>query len=179
MIENIGEKIKHLRKSKGMTLKDISEQTELTVSFLSQVERMKSSLTLESLKKISDVLGVNPSYFFNDDIQEKGSTIISGDVDEDAMLINQFLYKDLSGGNPNLTFTPLLIVLNPGDNQGNRFSHNGYEFLYVLDGTLTVLIGEDRYVLHAHDTIVINSKNPHYWLNKTSTTVKFLCISTD
>src|SRR5690625_3128235 len=118
-MNNIGEKIKKLRIAKRLTLKNISEKTDLTVSFLSQVERLKSYLTLKSLKKISYALDVNPSYFFNEHINNQFK-IIKGDIDRGTMLTNQFLYKSLSGGNQNLTFTPMLIVLNPGDNEGNQ-----------------------------------------------------------
>lgn len=64
MTDIIGAKIKSLRKERKLTLKQIADQTNLSISFLSQVERSKSSITLESLKKISEALGVNPSYFF-------------------------------------------------------------------------------------------------------------------
>lgn len=64
MNDLIGVKIKSLRKERKLTLKQIADQTNLSISFLSQVERSKSSITLESLKKISEALGVNPSYFF-------------------------------------------------------------------------------------------------------------------
>ena len=179
MSNNIGDKIKELRKKQKLTLKEISDQTNLSISFLSQVERTKSSLTLESLKKISEVLGVNPSYFFNDSESSSTSVVTSGKIDEDKLISNQFLYKDLSGGNRYLGFEPLLVILNPGDNKGNRFSHKGVEFIYVLEGNLTVLINEESYHLEPNDSIVIDSKNPHYWVNNTSKQVRFLCISSD
>ena len=60
----IGVRLKEIRKEKKMTLKDLAEGAGVSISFLSQVERGKSSVTLESLRKISEVLGVNPSTFF-------------------------------------------------------------------------------------------------------------------
>lgn len=51
MNDLIGVKIKSLRKERKLTLKQIADQTNLSISFLSQVERSKSSITLESLKK--------------------------------------------------------------------------------------------------------------------------------
>jgi transcriptional regulator with XRE-family HTH domain len=52
--DSIGEKMKSLRKERKLTLKSLAEQTGVSISFLSQVERGKSSVTLESLKKIAD-----------------------------------------------------------------------------------------------------------------------------
>ena len=48
--DSIGEKMKSLRKERKLTLKSLAEQTGVSISFLSQVERGKSSVTLESLK---------------------------------------------------------------------------------------------------------------------------------
>ncbi len=51
MINEIAEKIRNLRKEKNLTLKDLSEKTGLSISFLSQVENNSSSLAITSLKK--------------------------------------------------------------------------------------------------------------------------------
>lgn len=51
-MEEIFQKIKQLRFEQGMTLKELSEKTELSVSFLSQIERGTSSLAITSLKKL-------------------------------------------------------------------------------------------------------------------------------
>jgi transcriptional regulator with XRE-family HTH domain len=178
--KTIGEKIKLLRKEKNLTLKSIAESTGLSISFLSQVERMKSSLTLESLKKISVVLKVNPSYFFSNDTDRQPSPKVIRGIDSDEQLtVNQFIYKDMSGNQSNLGFNPILVILNPGENKGNPFSHFGNEFLYILDGILTVQINNEEYQLNKNDSIIIEASNPHYWLNLSDAPVKFLCISSD
>ena len=67
----VGITLKSLRKERKLTLKDLAAETGVSISFLSQVERGKSSVTLESLKKIADALSVNPSVFFaKDDVQD-------------------------------------------------------------------------------------------------------------
>ncbi|QOV09332.1 helix-turn-helix domain-containing protein [Viridibacillus arvi] len=179
MDKTIGDKIKSLRKERKLTLKEIADKTDLSISFLSQVERMKSSLTLESLKKISEVLQVNPSYFFNTETEQKQPTVIRGINSGTELTVNQFIYKDLSANHTGLGFNPLLIILNPGENKGNQFTHHGKEFLYVLNGKLTVQINDEEYHLNEHDSIIIDSSSPHYWLNLTSTPVKFLCVSSE
>lgn len=180
MHKSIGEKIKYLRKTNKLTLKEVSDQTDLSISFLSQVERMKSSLTLESLKKISEVLHVNPSYFFFDEENKRSeSVIVRGVEDELDLTVNQFLYKDLSGNSSNLNFSPMLVVLNPGENKGKPLTHSGNEFLYILEGHLTVLVDNVEHFLSAQDSIIIDSNASHYWLNHTDKPVKFLCVSSE
>src|SRR5690625_3068126 len=63
-MEDIHRKIRMLRQKRGYTLKDMSEMTELSIGFLSQVERGSSSLAITSLKSIADALEVEMTYFF-------------------------------------------------------------------------------------------------------------------
>ncbi len=49
--KDIGAKIKQLRTQKQMTLKDMSEKTNLSIGFLSQLERGLTSVATDSLGK--------------------------------------------------------------------------------------------------------------------------------
>ncbi|NQD67646.1 helix-turn-helix transcriptional regulator, partial [Bacillus haikouensis] len=64
-MDEIFKKIKDLRQERGLTLKDLSAKTDLSVSFLSQVERGSSSLAITSLKKIADAFEVPITQFFD------------------------------------------------------------------------------------------------------------------
>src|SRR5699024_11697941 len=66
MPTDVGSNIKNIRKKQKKTLKNLSDITGFSISFLSQLENGKSSATLESLKKISLALNVEPGSFFND-----------------------------------------------------------------------------------------------------------------
>ncbi|MGE8204733.1 helix-turn-helix domain-containing protein [Heyndrickxia sp. NPDC080065] len=176
MNDEIGIKIKKLRKERKLTLKQIADHTNLSISFLSQVERSKSSITLESLKKISEALGVNPSYFFSKS-DKKVETTVMRNVIKTSTLNNQFFYRDLAGNIENPLFNPILVLLNPGANKEDSYSHSGQEFLYVLEGKLTILIDKEEHDLNPFDCIFLDSTTPHNWINKTDSIVKFLCIS--
>ncbi|GGA79817.1 helix-turn-helix domain-containing protein [Ornithinibacillus halotolerans] len=175
MEEKLGLKVKQLRKQKKLTLKKIAEETNLSISFLSQLENGKSSATLESLKKISETLGVNPSYFFNDGEEKIAS--IQGNLDMSMLKKGGFVYHDLTRNMADPLFTPILVVINAGETKGNPLSHKGQEFLYVLEGTLTVIINNEELQLKPNESIFFDSTQLHYWLNKTEKPVKFLCIS--
>lgn len=177
MTETLGVKIKHLRKNKKLTLKQISEKTDLSISFLSQLEHAKTSATLESLKKISEALDVNPSYFFSASEDKSLSNVIKNTIATPDLMKTSFFYRDLTGTIENPLFSPILITLHPGDNGGKNFAHKGQEFLYVLEGVLTVLINDEESSLHPFDSIFLDASIPHYWLNKTKHPIKFLCIS--
>ena len=62
---SIGEKIKALRTSQNLTLKQLGEMTNLSTGFLSQMERGLSSIAIDTLETIAGVLGVKPWQFFS------------------------------------------------------------------------------------------------------------------
>ena len=59
-MESVSNKIRKIRRENNITLKELSERTDLSVSFLSQFERGVSSITLVSLKKIAEALNLTP-----------------------------------------------------------------------------------------------------------------------
>jgi len=54
----IGRSIRELRKSRGLTLKQMARRTKLSVSLLSQIERAESSASMSSLFKVATALDV-------------------------------------------------------------------------------------------------------------------------
>jgi transcriptional regulator with XRE-family HTH domain len=176
MNRDIGILIKNLRKSKKMTLKEVSEKTNLSISFLSQVERSLCSITLQSLRKISEALGVSPSYFFPDTIQMDRDMIRRG-THKQSEHQSSFIYSDLSGNVSNPLFVPILVTLLPGDKRETPFSHEGQEFIYVTEGTLTIILDNTEYDLFPGDSIHMDSNTPHNWFNKTNKPTNFIFVS--
>lgn len=176
-MNQLGKNIRTVRKQNNLTLKELSEKTGFSISFLSQLERGKSSATLESLKKISLALNINPSYFFDDNTN-------SNEIEENQINIRKtnqnILYVDLNKHVANPAFSPLLVTLQPTESSsGNLFSHDGQEFLYILEGELTVQIGNQKHVLKKDESIMFDSNIQHNWYNTTNEQVKFLCIAYD
>ena len=62
----IGRNIRELRKTRGLTLKQMSRRTKLSVSLLSQIERAESSASVSSLFKVATALDVRITELFGD-----------------------------------------------------------------------------------------------------------------
>ncbi|MBI4511353.1 MAG: response regulator [Deltaproteobacteria bacterium] len=62
----IGRNIRELRKARGLTLKQMSRRTQLSVSLLSQIERAESSASVSSLFKVATALDVRITDLFGD-----------------------------------------------------------------------------------------------------------------
>jgi len=178
MDDNLGMTIKKLRKNQKLTLKNLAEETGFSISFLSQLERGKSSATLESLKKISQALGVEPGFFFKDSSENK-ELIHRDALETQHMKKHKIYYKSLHNSITNPAFSPQLVILEPQQNEGNLIKHAGQEFLYVLEGELTVQIDNKSYILKPSESIMFDSSDDHYWYNYTTESVKFLCVNYD
>jgi transcriptional regulator with XRE-family HTH domain len=163
----ISSTLKKLRKERKLTLKELAERTDVSISFLSQVERGKSGVTLESLRKIADALNVPPSAFFSG----------SPEHEEWAGRLELFHYKDLSEGIQEADFSPILVTLQPGENKGNAFSHTGFEFLFVTEGVLTVEVDGKQFKLATQQSTMFDARKKHYWFNLTESPVRFLVVS--
>lgn len=64
--KQIGKKIAALRKRQGMTQEDLAGAAEIDRSFLSEIENGHKNLSVETLKKIADALGIKPSKLLDD-----------------------------------------------------------------------------------------------------------------
>lgn len=176
-MNEICEKIRQLRTEQNLTLKELSDKTGLSISFLSQVERGISSLAITSLKKIADALDVPITSFFatypNENfiikIEEQKSFRLEGsDVD----------YTRLSGDFAGRLLEPLLVILPPGLPRSNVFNHPGEEFYYVLEGTVLFNVDGKEYLVAAGDSIHFPSKLTHFWFNPFEKQAKILCVLT-
>ncbi len=61
----LGAKIRHLRKDRGLTLKQLANKTGLSVSLISQIELGKSAASVSTLRKLATALGVTMSALFD------------------------------------------------------------------------------------------------------------------
>ena len=177
MIAEISAKIHNLRKEKDLTLKDLSMKTDLSVSFLSQVENGYSSLAITSLKKIAEALNVPMSYFFKPPethnflvkAQEEKVFKIEGSNSEFIRISGDFTGRKIES---------LIIIIPPEQMHGSSSSHPGEEFVYVLEGALIVNIAGTDYLVKAGDSIQYPSTIYHSWVNPLIQNTKLLSVTT-
>ncbi|PYZ95776.1 DNA-binding protein [Alteribacter lacisalsi] len=159
----LAKQIRHTRKKQGYTLKELSERTELSISFLSQVERGSSSPAISSLKKIADALEVPITSFF---APEPNTNYTSFQDKRRSFRIegSPAKYSRLSGNFSSRSLESLLVTLDPGATD-RMFQHNGEEIHYVVEGALAFTIDGEDYELAAGDSIHFPSERPHTWRN--------------
>lgn len=182
--EQIGERIKALRKINKMTLKQLSQQTGLSTGFLSQFERGLSNIAVDSLQKIAEALGVELYSFFKptstEGVIDKTLPVVRSYQQPVLTVIGeQFVIKNLSAKLSDKTLFPRLVEILPFETHESvkAYSHEGEEFVYVLEGVMTLLYGKLEHQLYPGDSAHYFSKDKHNWVNKTSKVVKIICVS--
>lgn len=177
-MEEIYKKIKDLRQQRGWTLKDLSERTELSISFLSQVERGATSLAITSLKKIADALGVKITEFFDDGETNKNYMVKANDQKPFNIKGSEFTYVRLNGEFPGRSLEPILVTLAPNQKQTQQYGHIGEEFYYVIKGFVIFNIEGKEYVVREGDSIHFPSTCPHTVENPFNQESVLLCVLT-
>ncbi len=175
----IGAHIRNLRLAKKLTLKQLSDDSGLSVGFLSQLERGMSSIAIDTLARLAHILGADLSSFFNV-VKGPGPEAVVHGFDLRATPVSpQIIQYMLSNDPAGFEMLPRLFLLMPWDEeeQIEMYSHEGEEFTYVLEGIVTVYLDGERHTLYPGDSIQIRSNLPHNWVNLTNKQAKLLSIN--
>ncbi|ADU51657.1 Cupin 2 conserved barrel domain protein [Thermaerobacter marianensis DSM 12885] len=178
----VGLRIRQLRRARRITLEALSRASGLSKSFLSDIERGRSDITLTSLQRIAQALGVPLAYFFRieeDDLA--GPKIVRAHQRHAFRMASaaHTLYSNLTATWPDKELEVVLVTLLP--NRRHRvtpYDHPGEEFGFILEGTLTVIYGDREYTLNPGDSIHMRSSVPHNWENRTDRPVQALWVVT-
>ncbi len=173
---SLGDKIRRLRQRKGMTLQEFSKKTGLSTAFLSQVERGKGNLSIMNLRKVADALGVNTLYFFG----ENGAPRKLIKAGERKSLPTDFrgVRMELLAEGPT-AMEPHIFYIEPGAGSEGAYSHQGEEFIFVLEGKLEIWLDEiEHYILEPGDTLYFKSSSKHRWRNPTPNMTVVLWVNT-
>lgn len=179
---DIGKQIKQIRQQQGLTLQELGEMANLSVGYISLVERGKTSISISSLENIAGALGVSSSELFRPAGATSKRVVRGYDPQVFRVQESQYVCHNLCGDVPvNVrAMEPLLIIVLPGQEREHVFSssHEGEEFGYVLEGMLTCHLENTNYDLGPGDSLHIPSRIRHSWANHTNKLVKVLFVST-
>ncbi len=180
MNKDIGKKVKDLRNGKKMTLKELSEQTNLSTGFLSQLERGLTAVATDSLEKIAHALEVDLSYFFKSPKTKRKIVLRSYEKEVFQVESSGVIIYHLTQNPEDKAMLPRLIELLPINSEEHIdvYPHEGEEFIYVLEGVLTLLMNNEQHELYPGDTAHYSSKIPHNWANYTNKIVKIIANNT-
>lgn len=153
--------LRRLRLKARKTLKEVSEATELSISFISALERGTSGASVASMRRLAEAYGLTMRELFGVDL-ESSSLLVR---QEDRPLMrweNGVCFEQMASGER--LMDPSYIKLPSGSGSEGFYSHDGEEFVYVISGVLSVeLKGQGTYAVRQGDTLYFSSTTPHRW----------------
>jgi transcriptional regulator with XRE-family HTH domain len=163
----VGEKIRTLRLKKKMGLVELGKHSGLSPALLSKIERGKLFPTLPTLLRIALVFSVGLEFFFAGSREKPLLAIVR--KHERVALPERPGARDLAYRFESLDFPATerrfsayyaeFFPVTPA--QLRRHAHPGVEFIYSLQGALSVHVGDDEHVLDPGDSMYFDSTVPH------------------
>ncbi|CCE02489.1 conserved hypothetical protein [Bradyrhizobium sp. STM 3809] len=166
----VGRRIRDLRRDRKLSLESVAAETELSIGFLSQIERGLSSPSLRVLATLADVLGVGIAALFGNSPSgdaASDSVITRGTQRPELKLWRTGISKQLlsaAGGDNKLNL--FLVHLEPGGSTGDElYTHDGEEAGLVLDGEMMLTVDAETWSLKQGDSFRFASRRPHRFSN--------------
>lgn len=180
MMNDVGRKIKELRTNNNLTLSDLSTKSDLSIGYLSQLERGLTTIAIDTLSNLGEILGVELSYFISSPKKDKKIIIRSYEKEVFQINSNQFINYNLTNDIHGKVLLPRYIEILPTNCKEDvtTYNHEGEEFIYILEGILTLVLDNEQFELFPGDSAHYSSKILHNWANYTSRTVKFISVHT-
>ena len=163
----IGAKVRALRLKKKMGLVELGRHTGLSPALLSKIERGRMFPTLPTLLRVALVFGVGLDFFFAGARDKPLIAVVrKGDrvqlADSDVAADASFRFESLDYPATERRFNCYSAEFQPIAVERLRpHSHPGVEFIYTIQGTLSVYVGDTEYGLKSGDSMYFDSSTPH------------------
>ncbi len=169
----VGQRIRDLRRTRAMSLEAVAARTELSIGFLSQIERGLSSPSLRVLATLADVLGVGIAGLFGAKENDAAApdAIVTRERQRAELnlwrtgISKQLLSPAGSEGRLNL----FLVHMEPGGSTGDElYTHDGEEAGLVIEGEMKLTVDAESWTLKHGDSFRFASRRPHRFSNPSS-----------
>jgi len=178
--ETPGSRIVRIREQNKLSQEELAERAGLSIEQLRALE--EDSLSgLAPLVKVARGLGVRMGTFMDDE-SELGPVVTRADTASSAVRFagstkNEYLdFRSLAGAKSARHMDPFFIEVDSSAVESRQSSHEGEEFLFVLEGTLEVLYGTKRFALAKGDSIYYDSVVPHCVGAPAGSTARILAV---
>lgn len=170
MSENsrIGEKVKGLRLARGMSIKDVARESDISESTISGIEEHLITPPLGNIIRLAKLFDVAVGELFG----ESGDSPFCIVRSDNRKTVSRFdstegkscgySYEALGQQKKNRQMEPFLVTLSPAEvHRLEPNQHIGEEFIFVLQGEVEVSLQNQTEVLNPGDSIYYDSNMPH------------------
>lgn len=194
-MDNLGSRLKDLRLKAGLTLRELARQADVSPSFVSQIENGKSQPSVATLYVFAKLLNVsidelfdprggeavrpalvegwgpdgrkNPTNAWHPSEYANRVSVVHPSHRPSLTMAEGVVWERLAA-TPEHAVNFMKITYAPGATStagGDLVSHEGYEYGYVLKGTLEIVVGSETFTLHEGESMGFDSMIPHVLRN--------------
>lgn len=178
--KNVGEKIREIREQQSITIEELALRCNLDKEQIFEIEEKRIVPSLAPLIRIARSLGVRLGTFL--DLHEHLGPLVTlaeervqgaSFSNKNVKSVSHMDFFALAGDKAGRHMEPFIVDIEPGTaNNFTLSSHEGEEFLFVLDGSIEINYGKEVYVLNIGDSIYYDSivnHNVHAYNNEPAT----------
>lgn len=162
--KQIAKNIKKIRLESRMSQERLAELSGITKGYISKIEKSATAPPLSTLSKIARALNVDITMLtaegseFPEDLdlcivrKGKGKKISTATLEG-------YHYEALAHQKSGKNMEPFLLM--PAFDEKAIFSHDGEEFMYILEGVHEFVYDNEKYTLYQGDSVYFDSRIPH------------------
>jgi transcriptional regulator with XRE-family HTH domain len=163
---DIGVRLQAVRKSKGLSQRELAKRVGVTNSTISLIEQNKVSPSISSLKKVLDGIPISLADFFTMDLADTGDSPFYAAGEQPDVGNNDIHYFLVGQHRANRQMCILREVMPPGTDTGETMlSHDGEEGGVIVQGQVELTVGDQVRVLGPGEAYYFESRQPHRFRN--------------
>lgn len=175
----VGLRIKALRESMGLSLRDLATRCDVSATMLSQVERGGTSPTLAVASRIASGFDLSLSQLLR--LDESPHVVVSPSASHRRFKRGGHQIEELTPPLPGLRADVSRHELAPGTSTGGRgdapmHEPGSRETAVVLEGELALFVDGTRHLLSQGDSVTFDADLPHNFENESEEPTRFIAV---
>ncbi|KEO71980.1 helix-turn-helix domain-containing protein [Anditalea andensis] len=181
ILAQISQKIKSIRKEKGLTIQGIADRAGVTKGLISQVENSKTIPSLMVLMQIIKALEVDLDFFFNHmSLQGRDAPILVLRKEEYEGFENEpasdFHYERIISKKIKSSAVDVVLLEIQPYVKKHFDTTEAYAFKYILEGSIKYVFRDQTVVLHPGDSMLFDGRLDHHLVNEYDVMTKMLVV---
>jgi transcriptional regulator with XRE-family HTH domain len=157
----VGERLRAIRLLRRLTLREVADAAGVSESFVSQLERGRSSASVATLQRLAAAVGIEISDLFAD--EGGAGPLVLRRHERQQLEWGHLGRKALLTPKPFHSLEVVAAAFDPGGSTGDEpYTHgDSEELLLVLAGRVQLQLGSELLDLETGDSVNYRSSTPH------------------
>ena len=164
--DTLGERVRRLRTNARMSLRELASTAGVSASLLSQLERDQANPSIATLQRIAHSLHVSVFELLPEESVAADTVVVRPEDRRKIVIQDGELRYELLSPDTHRQMEVWMGRLGAGAEMGSEFSqHQSEEFILVLHGTMSFVLGGDTHELKEGSSIQYDGNIPHHITN--------------